>query len=344
MTVNEFLSRLDGVKGGHGQWTAKCPSHDDRRASLSVSVGEGGRVLLKCHAGCPTEDICAALGLSVKDLFMGNEPKEHPRESRQIVEIYPYHHNLQKVRYSDKSFVWRRPDGKGGWIWNRQGVPNALFQVGELTGVVALAEGEKDVLTLHRLGWSAACGEHGAGKDKWKPEYSEQLRGLTVVVFMDNDDIGRAYGAETAAALHGVAASVRLLDLSRVWEGMPEHADISDLVSKYGDEKACEMVAQLIGVTPEWEPPNDQKKMALETITAADLQQKDLPPIKFIVDNLLSVGLNILASPPKYGKSWMVLALCLAVASGGRFLGYISMWVPLSSPGGQPAPPKDPYE
>ena len=324
MTVNEFLSRLDGVKGGHGQWTAKCPAHDDRRASLSVSVGEGGRVLLNCHAGCSAEDICAALGLTVKDLFMEDKPKEYPRERPQIVEIYPYHHDLQKIRYSDKSFLWRRPDGKGGWIWNRQGVPNALFQAGELTGVVAIAEGEKDVLTLHRLGWSAACGEHGAGKDKWKPEYSEQLRGLTVVVFMDNDDIGRAYGAETAAALHGVAASVRLLDLSRVWEGMPEHADISDLVSKYGDEKACEMVAQLIEITPDWEPPNDQKKPALETITAADLQQKDLPPIKFIVDKLLSVGLNILASPPKYGKSWMVLALCLSVASGGRFLGYMT--------------------
>lgn len=255
MTVNEFLSRLDGVKGGHGQWTARCPAHDDRRASLSVSVGDGGRVLLNCHAGCSTEDICAALGLTVKDLFMEDKPKERP----QIVEIYPYHHDLQKIRYSDKSFLWRRPDGKGGWIWNRQGVPNALFQAGELTGIVAIAEGEKDVLTLHRLGWDAACGEHGAGKDKWKPEYSEQLRGLTVVVFMDNDDIGRAYGAETAAALHGIAASVRLLDLSRVWEGMPVHADISDLVSKYGDEKACEMVAQLIEITPEWEPPHQKK-------------------------------------------------------------------------------------
>ena len=60
----------------------------------------------------------------------------------------------------------------------------------------------------------------------------------------------------------------------------------------------------------------------LDTITAADLQKKDIPPIRFIVDKLLTVGLNILASPPKYGKSWMVLALCLAVAAGGRFLGY----------------------
>lgn len=65
-----------------------------------------------------------------------------------------------------------------------------------------------------------------------------------------------------------------------------------------------------------------KQRPTLETITAADLQQKDIPPIHFIVNNLLSVGLNILASPPKYGKSWMMLALCLAVASGGRFLGY----------------------
>ena len=67
-----------------------------------------------------------------------------------------------------------------------------------------------------------------------------------------------------------------------------------------------------------------QKPPALETISATELQQKDIPPIKFVVDKLISVGLNILASPPKYGKSWMVLALCLAVASGGRFLGYMT--------------------
>lgn len=65
-----------------------------------------------------------------------------------------------------------------------------------------------------------------------------------------------------------------------------------------------------------------KQRPTLETITAADLQQKDIPPIRFIVNNLLSVGLNILASPPKYGKSWMMLTLCLAVASGGRFLSY----------------------
>ena len=43
------ISTVWTVKGGHGQWTARCPAHDDRRASLSVSVGEGpGTAELSC--------------------------------------------------------------------------------------------------------------------------------------------------------------------------------------------------------------------------------------------------------------------------------------------------------
>lgn len=60
----------------------------------------------------------------------------------------------------------------------------------------------------------------------------------------------------------------------------------------------------------------------LSTISAAALQGKDIPPIRWIVENLIPAGLNILASPPKYGKSWAVLDLGLSVTAGGRFLGY----------------------
>lgn len=70
------------------------------------------------------------------------------------------------------------------------------------------------------------------------------------------------------------------------------------------------------------EPPPVAAPLVLDVISAAELQKKDIPPIRFIVDKLLPVGLNILASPPKYGKSWMVLDLCLSSTSGGRFLGY----------------------
>lgn len=231
-----------------------------------------------------------------------------------------------------KKVIYRRGDGSkygcwfhmecGTWQKGRGTAPHSLYIAGELAGAVFVAEGEKDCDNLHKLGYNAASGEDGAGHGKWRPEYTEQLKGLPVCIFQDNDKIGKDYAQETAAALHGVASSVQVLDLSQVWPKAPEKGDISDLIAQFGPEKSCDMIAQLISTTPEWEASCDQNRPTLETITAADLQQKDLPSIKFIVDRLLSVGLNILASPPKYGKSWMVLALCLAVASGGRLLGY----------------------
>ena len=68
MTADQFADRLEAKPCGKG-WKAKCPAHEDRTASLSVSEGADGRVLLKCFTGCTTEDIVAAMGLSTKDLF-----------------------------------------------------------------------------------------------------------------------------------------------------------------------------------------------------------------------------------------------------------------------------------
>lgn len=61
---------------------------------------------------------------------------------------------------------------------------------------------------------------------------------------------------------------------------------------------------------------------ALTAISAETLYSTELQPMRFVVENLLPVGLNILASPPKYGKSWMALDLCLSVAYGKPFLGF----------------------
>lgn len=91
-----------------------------------------------------------------------------------------------------------------------------------------------------------------------------------------------------------------------------------DLFSKKFADEARRGLAE-DGLIP---PPEEPPKPSLSTISAVDLQRKDIPPIRWIVKNLLPAGLNILASPPKYGKSWMVLDLCLSVASGGRFMGY----------------------
>jgi hypothetical protein len=67
--TQRILKLLSDVKESRGGWMARCPWHDDTRPSLSISTGEDGRVLLKCHSGCTTKAIVDALGLSERDLF-----------------------------------------------------------------------------------------------------------------------------------------------------------------------------------------------------------------------------------------------------------------------------------
>jgi hypothetical protein len=69
MPVELVLDRLEGVKPRGENYQALCPAHDDHDPSLSVVDGEDGRALVKCFVGCKTEDVVAALGLEMKDLF-----------------------------------------------------------------------------------------------------------------------------------------------------------------------------------------------------------------------------------------------------------------------------------
>jgi hypothetical protein len=73
--IPELVVRLDGVRGrGHGHWIARCPAHDDRHPSLSISEGDRG-LLLRCWAGCSLEAVCQALGIAVRDLFYDRRPQ-----------------------------------------------------------------------------------------------------------------------------------------------------------------------------------------------------------------------------------------------------------------------------
>jgi hypothetical protein len=48
---------------------ARCPAHDDGRASMTADYqpGDPGRVLMCCHAGCEFGAIVAALGQAARD-------------------------------------------------------------------------------------------------------------------------------------------------------------------------------------------------------------------------------------------------------------------------------------
>jgi hypothetical protein len=101
MSVADLVSRLQAKRNGQG-WMAKCPAHDDRTPSLSINEGRDGRALLKCHTGCNTDDVLAALGITWRDLFPepinGNGAASQPR-SYTLKEV--------KREMSQPPFNWR---------------------------------------------------------------------------------------------------------------------------------------------------------------------------------------------------------------------------------------------
>ena len=96
--VQLLVERLHAKRSGDG-WKAKCPVHDDRDPSLSIREGSDGRALIKCHAGCQTNDILAAIDLKPRDLFVsGKNGSEPPKQtlSRKTNDQNPQQFDWQK--------------------------------------------------------------------------------------------------------------------------------------------------------------------------------------------------------------------------------------------------------
>jgi putative DNA primase/helicase len=233
VTYDEVVARFPGARQiGEGKVAAHCPAHEDSTASLSISRGTDGRTVMHCHAGCATADILATVGMTERDLFADERPAPKTSGARTY---YDYLDKSGKLLYQavriptadGKTFRQRRPDGKGGWLWNLQGTPRVLYRLPELLAaspdrIVYVVEGEKDADNLRALGEFATTNPQGAGK--WRPEYAEPLRGRHVVILPDNDEPGRKHGEDVARSLRGVAASVKVV----VLPGLPPKGDVSD--------------------------------------------------------------------------------------------------------------------
>jgi len=78
MNIESLLSHFDGVKEtGHGRFVARCPAHDDRSPSLAIKDGDDGRVLVHCFAGCETEEVLSAIGLTFADVMPERVGSDH---------------------------------------------------------------------------------------------------------------------------------------------------------------------------------------------------------------------------------------------------------------------------
>jgi hypothetical protein len=336
-----LLGKLDGAASHGGYWMARCPAHEDSRASLSVSRGTTQPVLVTCYAGCQPADILAAVGMTLADI---SKPRDE-QPAGQAIATYRYTDEAGDLLYEvqrkpGKQFVQRRPDGHGGWIWKLGGTRRVLYRLPRVIEAVAagefiyVAEGEKDVHALEAAGVTATCNSGGAGK--WRAEFAEVLRGAIVTVIADKDDAGVRHGRQVAASLEGIAAAVEVLQAAEGKDAadhlaagltvadfirLPPETDTSDNADSGVSENSWPLTSD-----------NDTSDSSdagskYELRDGAWLDGQQFPPLRYTVPGLMPAGLGIIAAPPKAGKSLLILDWLLAVAVGGQALGTLPVGI-----------------
>lgn len=334
------------MRGGPTQWSAQCPAHDDRAPSLSIGTGTEGVPLVHCQAGCPTEEVLSTVGLTLADLMPDRDRPERPR----VVATYPYVNEHGELLYEVRR-IEPGPDGRGKTF--RPYLPGArraglgdvrrvlyrlpeVIQAAAAGGTVYVCEGEKDADALARRGYVATCNVGGAGRGKWKEEYSPYLEGAHVVVVADRDEPGIAHARAVADSLTGHAASVRIM-LPAVAR---EHADVADHLAAghdvdelvpLGDEPQGDATpgspTQSHGTTWDQEPDEEgalQSRLAALRALMVDTDGlDDIPDPEPVIDDVVYLdSLAWLHGKPGHGKSFVALDWAGCVATGRPWQGH----------------------
>lgn len=166
-----------------------------------------------------------------------------------------------------RQFHW---DG-ANWVKGKPKGPKIPYHLPELLAApigttIHIVEGEKCAEALAKLGFVATTNSEGAagGKDdsgkKWTAELNAYFKGRNIAIIGDNDAPGRRHVRYVAKQLHGIAESIRVLDLAQHWPGgnMPEGHDVADFLEEH--DRAGSNLVKLVKAGPLWDPSADDAK------------------------------------------------------------------------------------
>lgn len=308
-----ILPKLAHIKKSGAGFVARCPAHEDNRASLSIGPGRDQPVVLHCHAGCDSDSILAAIGLTYADL---SKPREQRRSDDDVwtpagpaIAVYDYRDEAgellyQVLRTANKDFRQRTPDhtAKSGWAWRLGDVRRVPYRLPKVIDAVAegrqvwITEGEKDVHSLETCGLVATCNSGGAGK--WLPEFSAHFKDAVVAIVADADEPGRAHARMVRDLLVDVGAEVEIFET-------PDHKDVTDHLNAGRD------LTELVRIWPEQPKAPVLAPDLWEFIAVAD------EPYDWLIPDLIERGDRlILTGAEGLGKSFLARQFAITIAAG----------------------------
>lgn len=234
-----FLGLLDAIGSGPaGSTVRQCPAHTDAAPSLSIGEGKGGRLLLRCHAGCSWQQVLASLTLPANYLrtpppvkpsayaqaFIAPRtfpPLERKSGSRSLREsgytleaVHDYGPDFRVLRWrkgAKKELVWESRNEHGEMVPGLLGRPTSSLPIYLERDVVAavamgdpvvICESESSVDALVKVGVLATTWAGGATAVQVPALRKVLADHPRIVVIPDNDEPGlQALGTLRSAGL-----------------------------------------------------------------------------------------------------------------------------------------------
>ena len=358
--IERVLGKLPSAQKRGDGWVAKCPGHRDRMPSLKIDLAPDGKVLLHCHAGCPTTQVVAGMGLELGDLMpddvpafsphraghvgatrpvggiVGNtalklEPTSEPTPARAwpVTKKYPYVDADGQPVFE----VWRMeaPDGSGKKFTQVQ--PDGTYG---LKGI-----GRRP---LYRLPAVLTAVQHGKPillvEGEKDVDTAEQLGWVATtncggasawkpeyVEVLTNADVVLVPDNDDAGRKWAQVVAESLVGFAKrvrivALPMVPAKGDLTDWVALGGTDKA---LGGLIVKAPAWRPgdpiPEQERPSRFRVYRADELVA--LPPASWLVQDMLPCdALAALVGPSGKGKTFLTLGLACAVSTGTPWLGH----------------------
>ena len=357
MNLEELAAKLKNVKwNGQDKFTASCPSHDDAKASLAIRQ-LADRKVLHCFAGCTFDTIVSALGLSQSDFFNGHTNGHHKNgvvtaAPLQVVEktknpqfVGPTTTTRYQIKDVDgavfavhcredgqdatgqrsKRMWWETPDGQSG-LGGLKAVNLPLFGTEMLRNedaetTIVVVEGEKAARSLQRRGIAAlgtACGA-SATPSEHVLQCLKPFR--DVVLWPDNDDIGRKHMSRLAQTLQGMGVRWRTM----AWADAPAKGDAADFEGNQDEILSLlGTPSQVVANMPPAELPQLPDIFAgeLQIMTGRQLLERHAASKnQCVIEGFLSLKeISIWSGKVEAGKTTLLRTAAMCVARGEPFL------------------------
>jgi hypothetical protein len=243
MQAEQIAKALGNAKKIGRGWLASCPlpghgqGHGDKNPSLSISDGEDGKPLFKCHSGCDQHELFAAIRdygllpeIEIRDPLASIKPLpalQAPVLDQEWVYVdedgeplfvkQRYKTGTAKGKDYKQMRCVKQPDGTHVRFPGFKDTRLVPYRFPELLNAktagrtIFLTEGEKAADALVSIGVIATSAHAGSGS--WPEEITQYFAGAVVIMVPDNDLAGWKYAHKVAAALVPVVKSLRILDL-----------------------------------------------------------------------------------------------------------------------------------